>query len=70
MRFIEIAEYKIKLIGIHPYLGRISAENKDIRSILLTKQNRIYYRLLNGDIIEIVNIFDIRQDPQRNIFEG
>jgi|SRR5579871_4103394 len=68
-KFVEIIEYRVRQIAIHPHIGLISSKDKNIRSILLTKHNRLYYRIVSGQIIEVINIFDTRQDPGKNKFQ-
>lgn len=40
---------------------------KNIRSILVTKHNKVYYRVEKGNLI-IINIIDTRRDPAKNPF--
>jgi plasmid stabilization system protein ParE len=69
LRFIEIVELKIKLLLSHPNKGLVSSKIKDIRSISITKHNRLYYRAMPEQVIEILGIFDLRQNPLKNRFE-
>jgi plasmid stabilization system protein ParE len=69
LRFVEVFEYKILRLSQHPSIGVISSRDGDIRNISVTKHNRLYYRLLPEQTIELVNIFGTRQDPERNKFE-
>jgi len=67
LSFIDLAEKKINLISTHPFIGIASEKDPTIRSILLTKQNRLYYQVSENKI-ELLNIFDTRQDPAKNKF--
>jgi addiction module RelE/StbE family toxin len=67
LRFIELLEYKIQSIAKHPYTGFPSPKFPDIRSISITKHNRLYYKI-SKDWLEIVNIFDTSQHPGKNIY--
>lgn len=67
LRFIELLEYKIQGIAKHPYTGVPSSTDPDIRSISITKHSRLYYKI-SKDCLEIVNIFDTRQHPDKNIY--
>ena len=40
-------------------------DDKTVRSILITKHNRLYYRI-KVNTIEIVNMYDTRINPKRN----
>jgi plasmid stabilization system protein ParE len=64
-KFIESVENKLQIITIYPFLGIASSKEPSIRSILLSKHNRLYYRI-SGSVIEILDIFDLRQDPGKN----
>jgi hypothetical protein len=51
-------------------LLRIRSENEpEIRSLLHTKQNRLYYQVKENKII-VLNIFDIRQNPLSDKFQS
>jgi hypothetical protein len=50
------------LLKVNPKLG--SSEKDDIRGFLITKQNRIFYRFTNDEII-ILNFFDTRSKQKK-----
>jgi plasmid stabilization system protein ParE len=52
----------IELLKVNPKLG--SSEKDDIRGFLITKQNRIFYRFTNDEII-ILNFFDTRSKQKK-----
>jgi len=68
-RFIEITEFKLRQISAHPHIGIPSLLVDNVRSVLITKHNRLYYRIISAQIIEIASVFDIRQNPSKNKFE-
>ncbi len=55
---------KIAQISINPYLGSLQGRAK-VRSIIITKHQRLYYRI-ERNMIAIVNLIDMRIDPKRN----
>lgn len=65
--FEEIVNKKLVNLSGQPYIGIASQKKPMVRSILLTKHNRLYYRI-TGHTIELLNIFDTRQNPKKNIF--
>lgn len=65
MNFIEKAESRLESLAIHPLLGIVSEKDKNIRSIVITKHNKLYYQI-NSNTIEVLNIFDTRQSPDKN----
>ena len=66
-KFVETIEKRIEVLSNFPNIGIPSLKDPSIRSIILTKHNKLYYRVYS-DKIEILNIFDTRQDPEKNIF--
>ncbi len=66
--FITIPEERIDTLRTFPNVGIASVKYPLIRSIVITKHNKLYYRILT-DRIEILNIFDTRQDPAKDIYK-
>ena len=60
--FLDKLRERIELIAKHPTIGKPSVKKKDIRSIILTPHNQIFYRY-RKNMIEILCLFDMRQDP-------
>ncbi len=65
--FIAETENRLATLAQHPYIGIASDKIGNVRSILLTKQNRLYYRI-EGNKLVVLSIFDIRQNPAKNNF--
>ena len=66
--FITTLEERVETLSSFPNIGIASSKNPGIRSIVITKHNKLYYRN-QSDKIEILNIFDTRQDPAKNVYE-
>ena len=64
LRFYE----KVDTIASNPLLGRKSSRYTSIRKFLITKHNMLYFEVFS-DHIEILQIFDTRQNPAQNRFE-
>jgi plasmid stabilization system protein ParE len=65
--FIGILYEKLNTLSYEPFIG-IETENTDgVRSILITKHNRLFYRI-KLNTIEILSIFDTRQLPSKKPF--
>lgn len=62
--FIQITETSIQQISQYPTLFPIIYKKKMIRKCVLTKQNTLYYRV-EGKQVQILRIFDTRQDPSK-----
>nr|WP_294908706.1 type II toxin-antitoxin system RelE/ParE family toxin [uncultured Lacibacter sp.] len=65
--FIETTEERIERVAVFPFLGVASQKDNSIRSIVLTKHNKLYYRFFNSKVY-ILSIFDTRQHPGKNKF--
>ena len=62
--FLTRLEKRIDFIAGNPEVGKASAKRKDVRSVLFTPHNRIFYRC-RTNIIEILCLFDMRKDPKK-----
>ena len=69
IEFENIVSKKLTTLSQKPFIGLPSEKAPDIRSILFTKHKRVYYRI-EVDTIELLNIFDTRQHPDKNLFEN
>ena len=63
--FITIIERRIKTLSGQPFIGIASETKPEIRSRLITKHNRLYYRIADNTI-ELLNLFNTRKDPENN----
>src|SRR5258706_1639610 len=63
--FLEKIEERIELISKYPAIGKQSLKKGDVRSILLTPHNLIFYRIRKSRI-EILCLFDTRRSPKKN----
>ncbi len=66
--FLIECESKIDLISHFPEIGIASERNIFIRRILITKHNALYYQL-NKNEITLLDFFDTRQNPEKDIFK-
>ena len=62
-KFLDELEKRIELTIQHPAIGKPSAKRKDVRSIIFTPHNQIFYRCRNN-AIEILCLFDMRKNPK------
>jgi len=60
--FIELVSSSLSQISVNPKQYPVIYKSKKIRKCVLTKHNTLFYRHRN-DCIEILRIFDTRQDP-------
>lgn len=62
--FLQQLEKRIDFVAKNPTIGKLSAKRKNVRSILFTPHNQIFYRYQN-DTIEILCLFDMRKNPKK-----
>jgi len=62
--FILTLEERIDTLSQQPFIGS-QAGIKNVRTTLISKHNRLYYRV-KGNQIEIITLFDTRMNPNRN----
>jgi len=68
LNFIELTENSINQISLNPRQFPIFQRKLKIRKCVLTKHNSLFYR--DGKMnIEILRIYDTRQDPNTLIFK-
>ena len=66
--FVDDCYSRIHLIAQFPYIGVASGKIKSVRRIFITKHNSIYYFADENEIF-LLDFFDNRQSPQKNIYE-
>lgn len=66
-KFLNKLDDNIRLISETPKLFPIIEDNLGVRKCVITKQNSLFYRISN-EAIEIIRIFDTRQNPKSLTF--
>ncbi|MCP4150480.1 MAG: type II toxin-antitoxin system RelE/ParE family toxin [bacterium] len=66
-QFVEKPDSILELLIISPYPGRPSKKENGVRQILITRHNRLYY-LITGNQILLLDFFDTRQNPEKDLF--
>jgi plasmid stabilization system protein ParE len=61
--FIEITEIQIGQIAMNPMQFPLIYKKKKVRKCVITKHNSLYYKV-GRDSIDILRIFDTRQNPK------
>jgi len=62
--FLGRLEKRIDFISKNPEIGKLSIKRKNVRSVLFTPHNQIFYPYYDG-IIEILCLFDLRKNPKK-----
>ncbi|MEO6639063.1 MAG: hypothetical protein ABIN25_12355 [Ginsengibacter sp.] len=58
-------DQRFDMIRKQPYIGKASSKSPGIRAILITKHNKLYYKI-NADKIIVINMYDTRANPKNN----
>jgi plasmid stabilization system protein ParE len=66
--FVNNLENRVDNLSSFPNIGIASLKDPFIRSIVITKHNKLYYRI-SPDKIEILDIFDTRQSHGKNKYD-
>lgn len=66
--FEAILNKKLTNLSYNPSIGIASQKKPIVRSILITKHNRLYYQIVKDSIV-LLNLFDTRQNPEKNIYK-
>lgn len=66
--FIIDCYAKLDLLAHTPMIGPKSNTYPNVRRILITKHIALYYKIELTEVT-LLNFFDLRQSPERNLFE-
>jgi hypothetical protein len=66
--FIVDCYAKLELLEVTPLIGTTSALYKSVHRIMITKNIALYYEV-RLETITLLNFFDVRQSPAKNLFE-
>jgi plasmid stabilization system protein ParE len=66
--FIIDSYAKLDLLAKAPMIGTASGLYMNVRRILITKNIALYYEVKSQELV-LLNFFDVRQSPEKNIFE-
>ena len=68
---VYATKFRSKLINLfytltkHPYIGRICKNDRSLRVIIISKQNKIVYKVTDKNIV-IIRILNNKTDVSRN----
>jgi len=66
--FIENLYTRIYKLAETLHSGSPTAKYKNIRKIIISKHNKVYYRV-KGKTITILTLFESKQNPKKNKYE-
>jgi len=61
--FLVKFKKNLDLLSFNPFMFQIYSKKKRIRKCLITKQNAMYYRIVDN-VVEIITIHDTRRNPK------
>jgi plasmid stabilization system protein ParE len=67
-QFVEQVYVSVRKLAEMPFAGSPTSGNKNVRSISVTRHNKIYYRI-KGKTITILTLFQSKMNPAKNKYE-
>jgi plasmid stabilization system protein ParE len=64
LKFLDLVDILLKQIAINPKQFPLINKSLNIRKCVITKHNTLFYRN-KRTVIEVVRIYDTRQDPEK-----
>ena len=59
----------ILTISEQPAIGSLSTKKKNVRKLVITKHNKIYYRVKDNAEIILLTLWDTRLNPKKNRYD-
>lgn len=66
--FLEQLYIRIYSLTVTPHSGIVTAKKRNIRKIIISKHNKVYYRI-KGKTIIILALFPSKVSPAKNRYE-
>lgn len=63
--FLVKLDKRISVLKEQPFIGSPSQKVKDVRGILITRHNKLFYKV-SGNSIVVLSMYDTRMNPKRN----
>ncbi|HKB45731.1 MAG TPA: hypothetical protein VKC90_15140 [Chitinophagaceae bacterium] len=57
-------DHRLGQLSGQPFTGVVSEKIKDVRAILITRHNLLYYKV-KGKKVMILNMYDTRMNPKK-----
>lgn len=62
--FLKKIDYRLRQLSGQPFTGVPSEKIKYVRVVLITRHNRLYYKIKGKKVI-ILNMYDTRMNPKK-----
>ncbi|HEX5155198.1 MAG TPA: type II toxin-antitoxin system RelE/ParE family toxin [Parafilimonas sp.] len=66
--FLSRLDKRIDILKKQPFIGKPSFVKPEVRSVLIAKHNRLYYKFKNNTLT-ILNMYDLRINPKKNRYK-
>lgn len=63
--FLIKIDRRIEMLNTQPFIGMPSSKIKNVRGLLITRHNKLYYTVKDDKVI-ILNMYDTRMAPKNN----
>jgi plasmid stabilization system protein ParE len=62
--FLNKIDHRLRQLSGQPFTGAPSEKIKDVRGVLITRHNRLYYKVKGKKVI-VLNMYDTRMNPKK-----
>jgi plasmid stabilization system protein ParE len=62
--FLKKIDHRLQQLSGQPFTGAASEKIKDVRGVLITRHNRLYYKVKGKKVI-VLNMYDTRMNPKK-----
>lgn len=62
--FLVKVDKRLQQLSRQPFTGAPSQKVKEVRSVFITKHNRVYYKVKGKSVI-VLNMYDTRMNPKK-----
>ena len=66
--FLVKVDKRLQQLSRQPFAGIPSQKVKEVRSVFITKHNRVYYKVKGRKVI-VLNMYDTRMNPKKKSIE-
>ena len=66
--FLLKIDRRLDLISKQPFAGAVSLKIKEVRGLLITRHNKLFYKV-KGNTVIILNMYDTRMNPKKNPYK-
>ena len=64
VNFPKKTDHRLRQLSGQPFAGAPSEKIKDVRAVLISRHNRLYYKVKGKKVI-VLNMYDTRMNPKK-----